>query len=95
MSRVRAVLIGLAVAAVLLAGAVVFQPWKLVLDRTVDEVLPAPVAVSEPRVEIPSSAAVTAVDPGTPPAAPATEASEPAASEPVELARGSSWAAST
>ena len=90
MSRVRAVLLGLAVAAALLAAAVVFPTWKLVLDRTVDEALPAPVAVSEPRVEIPSSAAATAVDPGTPPAAPAPEASEP-----VELARGSSGATST
>jgi hypothetical protein len=47
--RRPAVLIGLAVAAVLLVvGLAVFQPWKLFVDRTVDEALPtvaaAPVA---------------------------------------------------
>lgn len=44
------VLVGLAVAAVLLVvGLAVFQPWKLFVDRTVDEALPvapAPVATA-------------------------------------------------
>jgi hypothetical protein len=43
------VLIGLAVAAVLVvAGLAVFQPWKLFVDRTVDEALPT-VAVAPAR----------------------------------------------
>jgi hypothetical protein len=78
--RRPAVLIGLGVAAVLLVVALsVFQPWKLLVDRTVDEALPtaaAPVAVAAPAV--PSAPA--------PVAAPET-VSAPAAG-PVELARG-------
>ncbi|MDN5932114.1 MAG: DM13 domain-containing protein [Pseudonocardia sp.] len=74
--RRPAVLIGLAVAAALLvAGLALFQPWKLFVDRTVDEALPtvetaAPAApVAEPSVAEPPAAAP--VDTG-----------------PVELARG-------
>ncbi|GAA3242216.1 DM13 domain-containing protein [Pseudonocardia petroleophila] len=50
--RRPAVLIGLGVAAVLAVVALsVFQPWKLFVDRTVDEALPtaaAPVSVAVP-----------------------------------------------
>jgi hypothetical protein len=69
------VLIGLGVVAVLLAVALsVFQPWKLFVDRTVDEALPtvaAPVAAAAPAAPAPA------------PASPV-----PVASGPVELARG-------
>lgn len=52
--RRPAVLIGLAVVAVLaVTGLAVFQPWKLFVDRTVDEALPtvaAPAAPAAPAV---------------------------------------------
>ncbi|QJY47150.1 DM13 domain-containing protein [Pseudonocardia broussonetiae] len=68
------VLTGLGVAAVLLVVALsVFQPWKLFVDRTVDEALPVAVAAA-PVAAAPVAAA--------PVAAPAV------ASGPVELARG-------
>lgn len=70
------VLTGLVVAAVLLVVALsVFQPWKLFVDRTVDEALPVAVA----PVVAPSAAGVAAAPVGSAPAAP---------SGPVELARG-------
>lgn len=71
------VLVGLAVAAVLLVVALAaFQPWKLFVDRTVDEALPT-VAVAAPAVPAPAPAPVT----------PAPVVA-PVAAGPVELARG-------
>jgi hypothetical protein len=53
--RRPAVLIGLAVAAVLVvAGLAVFQPWKLFVDRTVDEALPTVAAPAAPAPEAPA-----------------------------------------
>lgn len=47
--RRRPVLAGLAVAALLLVVALaLFEPWKLVVDRAVDEPLPAPPPVAAP-----------------------------------------------
>lgn len=72
--RRPAVLIGLASAAVLAVVALsVFAPWKLFVDRTVDEARPgaaAPVAAAAPTL------------------APAPVVAPPVATGPVELARG-------
>ncbi|MBW0116787.1 DM13 domain-containing protein [Pseudonocardia abyssalis] len=80
------VLIGLCVVAVLVVVAVsVFQPWKLFVDRTVDEAVPtvaAPVAVAAPADP---AGPVASAGPAAPSVAPAVE---PVASGPVELARG-------
>jgi len=93
------VLIGLGVAAVLAVVALsVFQPWKLFVDRTVDEALPtvaAPVAVAAPAPTPapapPPAPAPTPAPAPVPAAAPAPEpapAPAPAPAGPVELARG-------
>lgn len=69
------VLAAAGVAAVLLVAAVlVFEPWKLVVDRTVDEPPPA-AAPADPGAAAPAA-----------PAPPAPDA--PVAVEPVVLARG-------
>jgi hypothetical protein len=62
--RRPAVLVGLAVAAVLAVVALVlFEPWKLVVDRTVDEALPGATAPAVPAGEGPKSTAAAPAGP--------------------------------
>ncbi len=83
--RRPAVLAGLAVAAVLAVVALaLFQPWKLVVDRTVDEAAPVAAApLAEGSADAPAAAAPAA---GLPAADAPAPAAEPAG--PVELYRG-------
>ena len=88
--RRPAVLAGLAVAAVLAVVALaLFQPWKLVVDRTVDEALPGAAAPAVPAPAVPAAEGVPDVPAAAAPApapAPAPVPAEPAG--PVELYRG-------
>ncbi|MBC8092784.1 MAG: DM13 domain-containing protein [Pseudonocardia sp.] len=97
--RRPAVLIGLAVAAVLVVvGSAVFQPWKLIVDRTVDE---APPVAAAPAITAPAGVVALPVGPRSPTSPPPVEetptappaprapvAAPPVAPEPVELGRG-------
>ena len=91
--RRPAVLAALAVAAVLLVVALaLFEPWKLVVDRAVDEPLPgaAPVAAAAPVAPAPvlAPAPVAAPVPAPVPTAAPVPAPAPAPAGPVVLARG-------
>ena len=96
--RRPAVLAALAVAAVLLVVALaLFEPWKLVVDRPVDEPLPGavPVAAAAPAAPAPLPAPTPAAAPvpaaAVPTAAPVptpAPAPAPAPAGPVVLARG-------
>lgn len=77
--RRPAVLVGLAVLAVLaVVGLAVFQPWKLVVDRTVDEAVP----VAAAPAPVAAAPAAPAADP------PAADAPSVPAAAPVEVAAG-------
>lgn len=77
---------------------VLFEPWKLVLDRTVDEALPAtpatagsPVVAPAPSVPVPSVPAqpgASATPTSQPTSQPTPQPSPEPAAEPVILARG-------
>lgn len=99
------VLVGLAAAAVLLAVALaVFQPWRLFVDRTVDEAAPVAVVATDgavPELPVPAAEPPPAAEPNpapvpNPSAGPAAvqaPATDPAPvpeppAAPVELARG-------